>query len=321
MLKLRKNTSLNLKTTLIFLALLIPTTVSKRLLEVQLASTSSNHENIGKIIGIILKIIQIICFFIMVFDCVSRFQGNPKRWISVYRFIAVTYGTSVAWFVGSEDPRSYRVYNGYYLEQYFTKIYNAEGWFGSGFMSIFGNAKVNDQDYGFEVVNALFFEGIIFFILILGALITAPGLGERKKISHLFGSLYYVYMFYMSFPFLYIAIMFVKQHVDLNNSADSGNTVNRKFYGYYFSWIATIAIFIMTVILVGYLVMEALEMPEEIKERYGIGRKAGGEKAVKYKESQTGDNHPIPKLEISNNDARNPRNAGGRDDRKISKKH
>lgn len=225
----------------------------------------------GKVINSILKVIQLFCLFIMFADCISRYQGKPKRWISVYRFVVVTYGTSMAWFIGSPyEPFAYRGFNSGFLGTYFSRMFNSDGWFGFGIPKVFSNSTVNDQETGFQLVNSLFIEMIFFFIFFLLAIATASGIKERKKISHLFGSLYYCYLLYMCFPFLFNTILFFKQHSSFNGLAASGATVNRKNYGFYLSWVASIAVFILVLIVIVYVVAEAIEMPTEIKERFGV---------------------------------------------------
>lgn len=257
----------------------------------------------GKVINTILKVIQLFCLFIMFADCISRFQGKPKRWISVYRFVAVTYGTSVAWYVGSPlEPFAYRGFNSGFLATYFTRMYNADGWFGFGMPKIFKNTTVNGVETGFQLVNSLFIEMLIFAIFFLLALATAGGIKERKKISHLFGSLYYCYLLYMLFPFLFNCVTFFKQHSTFNDLAASGAEVDRKNYGFYLSWVAAMAVFILVLIVIIYVVAEAIEMPGEILERFGKqiaaktpGADADGANRRSYQLAQMDNQPPAPK--------------------------
>lgn len=290
------------KSTLIFILTFLLSATSaattERLLEVEMATVSYDAELIGKWIGTILKLVQLICFILMVVDCVLRFTGNPKRWIGVNRFIVVTYGTSVAWFIGSANDQSYRGFNGYYFQPYFNRMYNAEGWFGFGNLKVFDRVKINNVENGFILINSLFIEGIIFGILLVLALATANGIKDRKKLSHMFGSIYYVYLFFVSFPFLYVSIMFMKQHVTFNERRDGNDTVDRDLYGYYISWVVAISALILIVSLIVYLFVEAIEMPTEIKQRYGVfkGNNATKGRETGYKENS----RPAGQVNVSN---------------------
>jgi hypothetical protein len=200
-------------------------------------------DDAGKVIAIVIKVIQIIAFFMLLADVFGRYHGKPRYFAHALRFIFFIYGACCPWLLGGNEnfaPNGYRDLGDKMFFHFFDQIYH--GYFGSGYIDCFNHKlTVDGNAYGFNYINILFFEMLGFFLLKTAAWATAKGLPEGNKWSHFLASLKGMYLEFFAFPFAGWAVFYFKQHFVLIDLADAGSkVVGRQDIVYYMSMVLAI---------------------------------------------------------------------------------
>lgn len=204
-----------------------------------------NGEKIGKWIGIVAKILQLLFILIMLADVVSRLTGSSLNSMHLMRYVTFTYCASITYILGDKREG----YNGFHrgtnmeiLKEFKEYIYY--GYFDTAEIKFFEDPKVNGESIGFIYVNTLFLELVVYFLLSILSYATAKGLAERNKLSHFFNSLRFVFGCSFAFTFVNSGVYWWKQHNELNREKDEGKDVEIGSWAFWISWVLAAFMFI-----------------------------------------------------------------------------
>ena len=180
----------------------------------EITATRFRWDQIGAFLGVCFRLVQFGCTIAMFADVFSRYVGKPLKVMSIYRYVLVSYGAVLPGYIGMglKRPLVYRGIIGLFLEEWYKQFYN--GWFNIGFVNIFSAPDdANGVEYPdfIHYCNVLFFELIIYLILLILAAATEHLLKKRNRLAHLFASLKLVYVLNFMFPFVMWAVKFLVQ--------------------------------------------------------------------------------------------------------------
>jgi len=187
----------------------------------------------GQFFGIIWRVIELVCVLIMVFDVLQRLSGTPKKFMSVFRYIVFSFTAVTPMIIGEKFTLSYRGIIGILYEEWYEQMYY--GYFYTGYVNFFQpivNSSGRDYPKYFHIGNVLFFEYLIFFVLILAAMALRSKLKYGLKIAHFFASLKIVWIMGVMFPFVAWSFWWFKQHGIIRDEVKEGQTWDRGNFGY-----------------------------------------------------------------------------------------
>jgi hypothetical protein len=206
-------------------------------------SNLSIGDELSKVMAIVIKVLQIVAFLMLLIDVYYRYKGEPRYFAHALRFIFFIYGACCPWLLGGNEnyaPDGYRGLGDKLFYNFFDQIYH--GYFGSGYIDCFNHRlTVNNETYGFNYINVLYFEICGFILLKVCATVSASGIENNNKMANFWGSLKGMYLEFFAFPFAGWAVFFFKQHFVMIDLEDQGAIVKgRNDTVYYFSMLLAI---------------------------------------------------------------------------------
>lgn len=250
MIQLKTNSKLLFALTVIVLIAPTITTAAqsdRSLLEV--VTVDYDTDNFAKWLNWIWKGFQLLCFILVITDCISRFLGTSLGWMPVFRYCLFVLGASTPWNAGSPYKDAYRGYNDSILMRYFDAIYHS--YFGAGYFSIFAAVKddngVEFPTY-FHYCNVIFVELILFFVLWIATKALSGAIAKGNRFANLIGSLEWVNAFFFSFHYVGWAVFWFKQHFSIGEANDEGATYDRATVGYIVGWVVSVIAVLLIVL-------------------------------------------------------------------------
>lgn len=203
-----------------------------------------NGDKVGRIVGIILKILQIVFFFLMILDVLSRFKGKPINSMHLMRFLTFTFCAATTHYIGLNKDGYIGFHQGTNSEllgQFYNKIYL--GYYDTAMFKLFENPKINGTEYGFIYLNSLFFELIFYLLLALLSYVFASKLKENNPIAHLINSIRFILGCSLAMIYINNGIMWWKQSNNLKKSRKLGDNVEYNKWTFYITWIIVVFMF------------------------------------------------------------------------------
>lgn len=190
-----------------------------------------------------VKVIHMMLLILCIIDLLYRYEARPLFLTNLLRFALFIYGSSAVFLLDGFDD-----YGGlsrkwvfkYWMRYYYEYTYNA--YWGSGYLNCFNHrVTVDGKSYGFNYINILPIELLIFFLLKCARLSSKMEYKRKNRLVHFWVSAETIFTYFYGFEFIIWAILFFKQHAVLLQFAREGRNVDGKNdVVYWFSFLLAI---------------------------------------------------------------------------------
>lgn len=176
-------------------------------------------------------------------DLLYRREGRPMFFTNFLRFALFIYGSSAVYLLDSFENYgglSHKWVFKYWMRYYYEYTYDA--YWGSGYLNCFNHkVTVDGKPYGFNYINILPIELLIFFLLKCIRLTSEMEYKKKNRSVHFWASVQTIFTYFYGFEFIIWAIKFFKQHAVLLDLAGEGKNVDgRNDIVYWFSFLLAI---------------------------------------------------------------------------------
>ncbi len=172
-------------------------------------------ERYGRIVPYIIKSLQMLVLVLFIVDCAARYYGKKLHLTHLMRFAIFVYGSSSLYlFNRTKLHYESKWFLKYVLDDQYELTYHA--YWQSGFLNCFRHSlTVKGKPYGFNFVNILPIEILLWFLMKCGEKVTTREFARKDRWVHFWVTVKALYIQFFGFPFVVWGLLFIKQHWDL----------------------------------------------------------------------------------------------------------